>query len=634
MRRIMPRHVGRPVVTALCLTAFSVQAEDPVIPSIAGQGANTWIKLSPLDGGPPSPRMGYEGACVWDRRHRLLVRYGGHNQGGGGEQGAEVWTFDPLTAVWNLKEPNTSPPGVCCNAQNVYDPVRGRYVRFPLFSGSHGWQWWREIYLNDSTVWTYDLAANAWRNLRPMPSPELAPYRAASWDSRAGKIVVFGGEGSHEGTLVYDPARNEWRDMNPDPEPPPRSGGTMAYDEAHDVHVLFGTQFGEDARTWTYELGANRWTDRKPPVQPPTLENDAVLTYDPIHKVVLAIVKITTGQDEAATHEVQTWAYDAGANQWHRRHPATEPDRAGNRTRNLVFAPELNVAILENCPSKPREQQVWTYRHAAAGADDTVAPLPPVQSPAFVQDAAVSVIAHDRVEIDWNPSMASEVSGYHVERATVEVWTEDQLRRLREQTDPLDEPSVGAIRRIGPFRKLTESPVSGTSYADTGVRLDQPMSIDGEPVYEKNLHLDHLSPSGKRYHLAVHAYRLISVDARGESLGQSPAFFTIPSSPQHVFSREDAERCQLRWKPNPEKGIRGYRVYRMDGRYSSDAIARLTGEPVSGTSYTDPEAGRPTRRYYVVAVDALGQEGFPSSPVWYRREWQKFYEPFTGEWHQ
>ena len=197
------------------------------------QPANTWVKLSPLPDSPVSPRLGYEGACVWDSRHRLLVRYGGHNQGGGGEQGAEVWTFDLAAAKWSLKEPNTSPPGVCCNAQNLYCPTTSgglksqtqflcisgdfailrdfmrnmltaltkaslassaltpsfrcfslrlrfqttsRYIRFPLFSGSHGWQWHRELYLNDSSVWTYDLATNRWRNMRPVPTPRLAPY--------------------------------------------------------------------------------------------------------------------------------------------------------------------------------------------------------------------------------------------------------------------------------------------------------------------------------------------------------------------------------------------------------------------------------------------------------------------------
>jgi hypothetical protein len=36
-------------------------------------------------------------------------------------------------------------------------------------------------------------------------------------------------------------------------------------------------------------------------------------------------------------------------------------------------------------------------------------------------------------------------------------------------------------------------------------------------------------------------------------------------------------------------------------------------------------------------VDALGQEGLPSSPAWSNREWHSFYKPFgagLGTWHQ
>ncbi len=60
----------------------------PPVSSFAAlsQEPNTWVKRSPLPGGPPSPRLGYEGACVWDTKHHLLIRYGGHNQGGGGAQ--------------------------------------------------------------------------------------------------------------------------------------------------------------------------------------------------------------------------------------------------------------------------------------------------------------------------------------------------------------------------------------------------------------------------------------------------------------------------------------------------------------------------------------------------------------------
>jgi len=82
-------------------------------PSALVQPPNTWVKRSPLPQTPPSPRLGYEGACAWDNARRVLIRYGGHNQGGGGEQHAEVWTFEPLAATWTLKAPNTSPPGIC-----------------------------------------------------------------------------------------------------------------------------------------------------------------------------------------------------------------------------------------------------------------------------------------------------------------------------------------------------------------------------------------------------------------------------------------------------------------------------------------------------------------------------------------
>src|SRR4029453_7532059 len=263
-RTALARHHALQAVIAIVLAILAcglgpVLGAEP--PSAVTQPSNTWIKRSPLPDGPVSPRMGYEGACVWDSRHRLLIRYGGHNQGGGGEQGAEVWTWNPYTAAWTLKEPNTSPPGVCCNAQNIYDPIGGGYILFPPFSGKHRCPRARELYLNDSSVWTYDLESNHWRNMRPLPTPHLAPYRCASWDSDEELVVVFGGEGSHEGTLLFDPRRNEWRWPKPAHEPDERSGGNMTYDASRKVHVLFGSQFTDDPHTWTYDVRRNEWRD-------------------------------------------------------------------------------------------------------------------------------------------------------------------------------------------------------------------------------------------------------------------------------------------------------------------------------------------------------------------------------------
>jgi len=570
----------------------------------------------------------------------------GHNQGGGGEQGSELWVFDLPSATWTLKEPNTSPPGLCCAAQHVFDSVRGLYIRFPVFSGNHGWQWWREIYLNDSSIWVYDLESNVWRNRQPLPAPHVAPLRCAAWDWDRETVVVFGGEGSSEGTVIYDPYRNEWTWPKPSVQPAFRSGGQMTYDLTQRIHVLFGAQFSEDPYTWVYDPKGNRWEARRSELMPPTNQNDAVVTYDPWHGVILAIVKISEGEGENLGHRLETWVYETAANRWRKANPPREPDPSGNRARQLVFAPEFNVAILENCthpPHGPREQQIWTYRYAE-GIPKLKFPEPVARDcPPVVEDVVVSVMDATMVEVTWETPPWQKVRGkqsdvrpvgYVVERAPVEVFSEDQLTRLKKRLKPLGEPVVGAIRRIGQFQRVTPSPLEANVFVDTGVDLRQPVAVQGDAVYERQFGSDQVEPNGQPYRYAVYAYRVRSINAAGKESGPSPAVLTIPSAPQWVFGKEDGTTCHLKWAANPEKGIVGYRVYRLDGRWDSDSISRLTPDPITALAYSDTTAGTKTRRYYVVAVDSLGQEGHPSSPVWFDREWKRFYGPFVGEWHQ
>lgn len=61
---------------------------------------------------------------------------------------------------------------------------------------------------------------------------------------------------------------------------------------------------------------------------------------------------------------------------------------------------------------------------------------------------------------------------------------------------------------------------------------------------------------------------------------------------------------------------------------------RLIPQPIEALEFLDSGAGECTRRYEIVAVDALGQGGEPSIPVWSRREWGRYYVPYVGEWHQ
>lgn len=697
------------------------------------QDSNTWVKRSPVKDGPVSPGMGYECSLVYDPVAQRVIRWAGHNQGGGGEQNAETWTFDPVTAKWELKEPNTSPPGVCCAQQNVFDPVGGRFLRFAGFSGNHGWQWFRELYLNNTSVWSYDLSKNTWRDLRTAPTPRSSSLRCASWDSEHQVAVIFGGENNQEGTVVFDPYTNTWTRMHPKPQPAFRSGGNMAYDAARKLHILFGAQFTDDPHTWAYDLRKNEWRDLKPAVQPPTNKNDAVLAYDSVNQVIVALVRVIDKEEknEMVEGHLETWAFDAGKNTWTRMKSKDEPVGRGNRRRVMVAVPDQNVILMENyvnpaerVPGAEREQSIWTYRYAeakpaayppptdvqvtttakgeihlswrfskpssevagfhiyrgegaqpwlaefkrvgrvglTAGHDyldtemkpktiyhyfvrlvdnkgDKVADSVVVRTqPRIVEDAVVSVIGPKEVQLSWKPPASAEQGlGYHVERAVVEVFSEDQIQRLKKDTPPLADPSVGGIRAIGPFQRLTKEALPKPAFTDTRIDLSKPQAIEGDAIFIRRFAEDQLDPNGKPYRYAVYAYRIRSVNALGVESGPSPYFLTIPSAPQWLFSKEEGESCHLKWAANPEKGLKGYRVYRMNGpriNGPGQTVSRLTVDPLTELRYTDPTAGKDTQRYYVVTVDALGQEGFPSAPTWHYRQYRKYYEPFVGEWHQ
>jgi hypothetical protein len=713
-------------IASLCLVLIASAARSAE-PAVIEQAPNTWVKRSPLKDGPVSPGMGYECALGYDPKSGLVVRWAGHNQGGGGEQNAETWVYNPVTSKWALREPNTSPPGVCCAQQNVVDPTTGRYLRFQAFSGSHGWQWYREIYLNNSAVWSYDVASNTWRDLRALPAPRISSLRCASWDVEHQVAVLFGGEGNQEGTVVYDPYTNTFTKMNPNVQPAFRSGGNMVYDEARKVHILFGTQFDDDPRTWTYDLSKNEWRDMKPKNQPPTDRNDAVLAYDRNGKVVVALVRVidkTAGKEVTAGH-LETWAYDAGKNDWKRMEPKREPDGWANRRRVMVAVPEQNLLLCEvylnptdRSPDAEREQQIWTYRYEAAKpsllppkfasigiADHSIginwdsSPSPEVggydifagsgdkpwqvefkrvgqreqrggefthqdqdpdpkkvnyffaravqqkgktadsihirAQPRIVEDCVVSVVAKNDIRLSWKP--VSTAVQYHVERAPVEVFTEDEIIRLKKDTDPLKEPSVGGIKAIGQFTRITKEPVREPRFTDSTVDLSKMTNVGKDLLLQHRFRDDQLDPKGKPYRYGVYAYRIRAVNALEVESGPSPFFLTIPSAPQSVFAQEDGAECKLKWLDNPERDHGGYRIYRMEGpkiNGPGQKVTRLNDVPIRRTTFTDKDATKETKRYWVVAVDALGQEGFPSAPVWHYRQYRKFYEPFVGEWHQ
>jgi len=705
--------VGSLFLPALAAQAAEASAAPPI--DLAGHPPMTWIKRTPRPGAPPNPRMGYEASMGWDAANGIVIRWGGHNQGGGGEQNFETWHYDPIRNTWMLSETSTSPPGNCCCRDNVFDPVHGRFLRFPAFFYSHGWQWRRTGYTRDSSVWSYDAAAKTWRNMRPLAEPWPRPLRGAVWDSRNQVVLLAAGEGADHGTIVYDPHINRWTRMRPKAELPGRNTFGLAYDAKRNCFYAFGGQYGQDQRTWRYDLRANTWTDLKPPHHPPKAGDGTVMAYDPAGDVVIA--NLRQGTEKGQTLRRQTWAYLPGENDWQKLATKGQPDPSGSRNTIMLYLPEHNVFLLENRTRD--EQQIWTFRYAARGprpepdaprgltvtTDERGAELSwqPVKGaseyhvyrgtgakpwlvkyvragattragvadrnvkrgtvqhyyvtaidaegrrskpstkvrtqPWIVQDVLVSVLGPKRIELTWRAPPGDDIAGYRVERADVQVYAMSELTTLTQHEGkpvyvPRAKPAVGAIRAIGAFRRVSGELVEGRRFVDNSVDLTGgQVAAVPDPVYRRDLE-KYRDPKGKPYAWATYAYRVRAVNRLGVASGDSPWFLSIPAAVTDVYARERGDQVDLKWRAHPAKSIIGYNVYRKQHRWNSSRIDRLTPRPIAATAFTDTEAGRSTRRYFVAAVDALGQEGLISSPVWSYREWRKYYTPFIGEWHQ
>jgi hypothetical protein len=394
-------------LAALLIAVAPVSADGP--PSLADQADNSWVKRSPLPDAPPSPRKGYESSMDYDPYLKRLIRHGGHNQGGGGAQHFETWMLDPTTMKWELRHTNTSPPGVCCCKDNVYSRGLRRYVRFPAFSLSHGWQWNRMVYTRNFTAWSYDPAGNQWRNMRPLPQRSHGPGRQATYDPDNDTVVLFSSQGQNSPTSVYDLYTNTWHAMDPAGSPPSRCYAGFAYDQHRKQFVLFGAHYKDDPRTWHYDLRANKWTAHSIEPRPPSNRTTPVMAYDTNNQVMLAVMR--SGQKDGT---LQTWIYDPANHKWTRPSPEGDIGSSGSRNRILVYLPDHNVFVMEN--RADNQQQIWTYRYRKVDLSK--------QPPARPTEVAVTVDAYGKATLTWKPGDDPAVAEYRVLRGVGDTpWT-------------------------------------------------------------------------------------------------------------------------------------------------------------------------------------------------------------------
>ena len=207
-------------------------------------GTDAWTNRNPTVR--PGVRFGH--AMAYDVASDRLILFGGNN---GTAYKGETYAYDPSANSWTAMSPPSAPSSRAGHAM-AYDVHRDRVV---LFGG-------RSDAGPNNETWTYSFSSNTWTNMNPVSPPAPRWNHSMAYDSRSGRVLLFGGltgQGPTNETWTYDLAANAWRELSVSPGPQPRQSATLAYDEKADVYLMFGgVGSGVLGDTWTYRFYAPR----------------------------------------------------------------------------------------------------------------------------------------------------------------------------------------------------------------------------------------------------------------------------------------------------------------------------------------------------------------------------------------
>ena len=280
------------------------------------------------------PICGYH-SMTYDAESKQIIIFGCQSgnpmQQSGRINGNETWSFDPSTQIWKKMSPKVAPGGFIgdmtynARADRVIlvlntDPVTPNFFDYKT-----------------SQTWAYDFNTNTWTRLADGPSGRLGARVA--YDSESDKVILFGGLTLPTGkvfneTWTYDFNTDTWIQMQPRVSPPPQNYQCMAYDSKADRVVNWGGE--TEGSLWTYDYNTDTWQNTKSE-NAPSAYYYCGFTYDD-----KANLFIFYGGSDAGTDE--TWTYDLNSNTWKQMQPTQTPGKLSRH--ELVYDPVTDRAIL------------------------------------------------------------------------------------------------------------------------------------------------------------------------------------------------------------------------------------------------------------------------------------------------
>ena len=170
----------------------------------------------------------------------------------------ETWVYDYNSNTWTKMDPAVHPGDR--NYQNMtYIPSIDRVI---LFGGD-------SFRPPVSETWLYDYNTDSWTQVNVVNTPPDLYYGSMVYVSSIDRVILFGGVNAKTGdflgeTWSFNPVSMDWENLAPAVSPGPRAWHAMAYDSRADKVILFGGGAGKDAwtnETWSYDPKTNTWTD-------------------------------------------------------------------------------------------------------------------------------------------------------------------------------------------------------------------------------------------------------------------------------------------------------------------------------------------------------------------------------------
>ena len=560
--------------------------------------ANAWTNMRPPPYKEPEKGSrrnvgGLNSGATYDPNHEVVLSFGGQDSAGGKNTLAAYDAYSNTLTYLAAENPPSARDGMGL----AYDAPRDKLVMF----GSQ--------YLADERTWLYDLRTNRWEGLQLDPHPPAnkvttdyytMPRLAYDPLHKIMLCLAWLGEKQGHETWSLDLGKREWTKLNPAAEAAGSKSRSrnLDFDAARNLFILETSSAETNhPEIWTYRYQPAGATDAAESSAPPLPPRNLTVTTDPDGNAKLAWEKtpwVGVNTNPIKVYAVYRSRATDGAEPWKadftKIAETVEPhfEDHGLQTGQVYFYSVKTVGFtgLESRPSFHARTQ-----------------------PRVLLQPVVSVRAADQIEIAWNRHPAADLAGYNLYRgvATVRTVKKGTQQPWRDNDPEYDEPQVVKVADITRLQKLNVELLTEEKYLDR-VDLTKPLPESGE------------------YKYAVYAYLVCAVNKLGTESGPSPYALTIPAEPTNVLCREQGDTAELKWDAGL-KGIAGYHVYKLKSTFE---IVRVTDRPLTEPTFRH-KAGKDSTRYWVVAVDSLGQEGQPSSPAWFNHSYKGFY---PGEWHQ